>query len=301
MHSQTKYQAQIGRLLRQRRFLAFSISFALLGLLATQQMSLAGPNQNDMKTDFAQLEANYKASKNNLRGASKSNFNWDWLTPLNRLQQAYEKAGRYSEAEPLARENLRVVVTAFGDKEGNAASTMDDLADILVNLGKPEQLIEAEGLYRKSLDIAKKESHVYGEPAPNYGCSNVSKQLIGLGSIAMKQGKSKEAEKYFREYYNLAVKEEANRPRHIFLPIATIELGKCLVAQGQNDEAIKLYDAIVDMNVNAHCYNAKAEALNQYAELLTKLGKKDKVASLQKQARELQSQQANLNKGGLDY
>lgn len=301
MQSLTYNLLKFKTLPKQKRLLAFSLSFALLGLFAAQQISFAGPNQNDMKTDFAQLEANYKASKSNLKSSSKSNFNWDWLTPLNRLQQAYEKAGRYSDAEPLARENLRVVVTAFGDKEGNAASTMDDLADILVKLGKPEQLTEAEGLYKKSLDIAKKESHVYGEPAPNYGCSNVSKQLIGLGTIAMKQGKTKEAEKYFREYYNLAVKEEADRPRHIFMPVATIELAKCLVAQGQTDEAIKLYDAIVDMNVNAHCYNAKAEALNQYAELLTKLGKKDKVASLQKQARELQSQQANLNRGGLDY
>lgn len=284
-----------------KRILPLSLALTLLALTAAQTISFANPNSQDMKTDFAKLEADYKASRGNLKGAGKGKFNWDWLDPLNRLQSAYEKAGRFGEAELLARENLRVVVTAFGDKEGNAASCMDDLADILVKQGTKEKLSEAEGLYKNSLDIAKKESHVYGEPAPNYGCSNVSKQLIGLGTIAMKQGKPKEAEKYFREYYDLSLKEEEKRPRHIFLPVATIELCQCLVAQGQNEEAIKLYDTIVDMNVNAHCYNAKAEALNNYADLLNKLGKKEKVSALQKQARELQAQQTNMNKGGLDY
>lgn len=247
--------------------------------------------------DLKNLEEAYGQVVPKLKACSKSNFNWDWLTPLNNLERCYLQEGNYQAAEPLARERLRILTLTFG-QDGNSASAMTNLAEILLKLNK---LDEAEQLFKTALSINKQESHVYGQPAPNFGCQHVSRQLTGLGHICLKRGKAQDAELFFRENYDLAVKEEQERPRAIYTPQACLELGKCLQETGKTGEAMALYEKVVQLPVNAHSQTAKAAVLRNYADLLKKTGKAGQAGRLLEEAKKLEESHKAMNRSQLDY
>lgn len=247
--------------------------------------------------DLKNLEGAYNQVVPKLKAVSKSNFNWDWLVPLNNLENRYLQEGNYQAAEPLARERLRILTLAFG-QDGNSASAMTGLAEILLNLNKLE---EAEKLFQTSLSINKQESHVWGQKAPNFGYQHVSRQLTGLGHIRLKQGKAQEAELYLRENYDLAVREEKERTRAIFTPQASLELGKCLQERGKTTEAMALYEKVATLPVNAHSQSAKAAVLKDYAALLKKSGQAGQASRLLEEAKKLEDSHKAMNRSQLDY
>ena len=105
-----------------------------------------------------------------------------------RLVDALYSAGKPAEAEPAAREALKLRREAYGSNHADVASSLDDLGAILMSRG---DMAQAEPLMREALAI-KRNVHPPGH-------HKVAVSLNNLGFLTWRKGNLEEAESLYRE------------------------------------------------------------------------------------------------------
>ncbi len=109
--------------------------------------------------------------------------------------------GRYSEAEPYAKEALRLGTEEFGPNAPSTAALLNELAPIYQAQGR---YAEAEPLFQRSLAIREK---AHGTEHPH-----VATSLNNLAALYRAQGRYAEAEPLFQR--SLAIWEKTLGPEH---------------------------------------------------------------------------------------
>ncbi len=104
--------------------------------------------------------------------------------------------GRYAEAEPYAKEALRLGTEEFGAKDPSTAAHLNNLAELYKAQG---HYAEAEPLYQRSVAIREK---ALGPEHPD-----VATSLNNLAELYLAQGHYAEAEPLFQRA--LAIRETA--------------------------------------------------------------------------------------------
>ncbi len=126
---------------------------------------------------------------------------------LSEFMEAYSsydtlyQQGRYSEAEPYAKEAVRLGKQEFGPSHPNTATTLNNLAALYHKQGL---YAEAEPLYERSLAIRER---AFGPEHPQ-----VATSLNNLAVLYVVQGKYAEAEPLHQRA--LAIREKTLGPEH---------------------------------------------------------------------------------------
>ncbi len=140
-------------------------------------------------------------------------FLWATLDPdmasgqSSELMEAYDsyntldQQGRYSEAEPYAKEALRLATEEFGPNDSTTADLLNSLALLYQAQG---HYAEAEPLYQRSLAIREK---ALGPEHPD-----VATSLNNLAALNQTQGRYAKAEPLYQ--HSLAIWEKALGPEH---------------------------------------------------------------------------------------
>jgi CHAT domain-containing protein/tetratricopeptide (TPR) repeat protein len=132
--------------------------------------------------------------------------------------------GKYAQALPAAQESLRVAEATFGPQSRQVATSLDDLALVLVEL---DRWAEAEPLYRRALAVTEK---TLGPQHPE-----VASHLNNLGLLYLKMGRLAEARDLLVRA--LSLREKALGPNHVDTATNAGNLGTVLMAQGKYVEA----------------------------------------------------------------
>ncbi len=109
------------------------------------------------------------------------------LMEANNSSRILTQQGRYSEAEPYAKEALRLATEEFGPNDPNTALLLNNLAELYQAQG---QYAEAKALYQRSLAILEK---ALGPAHPHVGMS-----LSGLAANYQAQGQYAEAKPLYQ-------------------------------------------------------------------------------------------------------
>ncbi len=110
---------------------------------------------------------------------------WGQSSELDEAYNSYNalsQQGRYSEAEPYAKEALRLGTEEFGADHPTTATLLNNLAFLYHNLG---HYAEAEPLYQRTLAISEK---ALGPEHPDVGTS-----LENYAALLRETGRSAEA------------------------------------------------------------------------------------------------------------
>jgi len=149
-------------------------------------------------------------------------------TALNARVEALYRAGRISEAVPLAQRALAMRERALGPTHVDVAESLNNLAVLYDAQGR---YAEAEPLYRRSLAI--RESRL----GPDH--NDVGESLNNLADNYRAQGRYAEAEPLFRRA--LAVREKARGPDDPDVAMVLNNLAALYEAQGRHGDAEPLY------------------------------------------------------------
>ncbi len=122
------------------------------------------------------------------------------MAAYNSYDALYQQ-GRYSEAEPYAKEALRLGTEEFGPNDPSTAAFLNNLAALYDDQGR---YAEAEPLYQRALWIDEK---ALGPEHPH-----VAANLNYLAELYYDQGKYAEAEPLHKRA--LAIREKALGPEH---------------------------------------------------------------------------------------
>jgi CHAT domain-containing protein/tetratricopeptide (TPR) repeat protein len=120
----------------------------------------------------------------------------DVAASLNNLAALYEDQGRYTEAEPLAKQSLEISEKALGPNHPDVAISLNNLAELYQHQGRNT---DVEPLYKRSLEISEK---ALGSNHPDVAVS-----LNNLAEVYRKQGRNGEAERLYKQA--LAISEAA--------------------------------------------------------------------------------------------
>jgi CHAT domain-containing protein/tetratricopeptide (TPR) repeat protein len=146
---------------------------------------------------------------------------WRQLTLAAR--QFYNQ-GKYDQALPPAQESLRVAEATFGPQSRQVATSLNDLALVLVEL---DRWAEAEPLYRRALAVNEK---LLGPQHPE-----VASNLNNLALLYLKMDRLPEARDLLVRA--LGIREKALGPNHVDTATNAGNLGTVLIAQGKYVEA----------------------------------------------------------------
>ena len=138
-------------------------------------------------------------------------------------RQLYNE-GKYAQALPAAQESLRIAEATFGPQSRQVATSLDDLALVLVEL---DHWAEAEPLYRRALAVTEK---TLGPQHPE-----VASHLNNLGLLYLKMGRLADARDLLVRA--LSIREKALGPNHVDTATNAGNLGTVLMAQGKYVEA----------------------------------------------------------------
>jgi tetratricopeptide (TPR) repeat protein len=107
-----------------------------------------------------------------------------------------DRAGKYSEAMPLAQRQLANVEKAYGPLHRDVAASLNNLALLYGNLGND---VEAEPLYKRSIAILEK--------AVGLDSSEIAPELNNLATLYQRQSRYADAEPLFKRA--LAIREKS--------------------------------------------------------------------------------------------
>jgi CHAT domain-containing protein/tetratricopeptide (TPR) repeat protein len=107
-----------------------------------------------------------------------------------------DRAGKYSEAVPLAQRQLANVEKAYGPLHRDVAASLNNLALLYGNLGND---VEAEPLYKRSIAILEK--------AVGLDSSEIAPELNNLATLYQRQSRYADAEPLFKRA--LAIREKS--------------------------------------------------------------------------------------------
>ena len=138
-----------------------------------------------------------------------------------------EARGDHRGAIRTYREALALRRKHFAESHPAIARTLAGLGFALLGSGAPDELVEAESLFRRAL-----AAHVEAL-GPDHPSTLIIRRNLAAALLAL--GRSEEAEIQIREVLDrsFAVLD----PDHWRLADARSVLGRCLLAQGRNDEA----------------------------------------------------------------
>jgi CHAT domain-containing protein/Tfp pilus assembly protein PilF len=196
----------------------------------------------------------------------------------NESQKLYA-AGKYVEAEQLAKRVLEFQERSLGASHPDVASALNNLAHVYGAQGK---YAEAEGLYRRALAILKQ---TFGPSHPY-----VALALNNLASVCKDQGKYVEAEELYKRA--LAIREQALGASHPDLASTLNNLALVYRAQGKYAEAEDLHKRALALW--EHALGAKhpnvAGALNNLALLYADQERYAEAEALYKRALAIREQ-----------
>lgn len=163
----------------------------------------------------------------------------------NLLNDAVRARDYYQQALPLAR-------TAGNDNL--ELSIKSNLALIAADLEGPNQSIE---LHQGALGLAREQQH---QPQIANQLANLCKQFIAVGQLDLANGACSEA---------LPIAESLNHPRLLAGTLMTV--GDLRVAQGENEEALELYQRALPLVENVLPF-VEAELLDKTVQLHSQSG-----------------------------
>jgi tetratricopeptide (TPR) repeat protein/CHAT domain-containing protein len=126
----------------------------------------------------------------------------DEAAALNNRVAELNRAGKFSEAIPLAQRALAIKEEVLGPDHPDVATTLNNLAVLYDNLGR---YADAEPLYRRALAIREK--------ALGPGHPDIARSLADMAGLYENQGRYAGAEPLYRRA--LAILEKALGPDHI--------------------------------------------------------------------------------------
>ena len=132
--------------------------------------------------------------------------------------------GKYDQALPAAQEALRIAGPTFGPESRQVATSLNDLALVLVEL---DRWAEAEPLYRRALAVNEK---LLGPQHPE-----VASNLNNLALLYLNMDRLPEARDLLVRA--LSIREKALGPNHVDTATNAGNLGTVLIAQGKYVEA----------------------------------------------------------------
>jgi tetratricopeptide (TPR) repeat protein len=197
-------------------------------------------------------------------------------TSLNNLALLYHNQGRYSEAEPLYLDALKMRRRLFTNDHPDVASSLNNLALLYHNQGKYS---EAELLYLEALEMTKR---LFTGDHPDVAIS-----LNNLASLYYNQGKYSEAELLYLDA--LEMTKRLFTGDHPYVASSLNNLASLYDSQGKYSEAEPLYldalEMIKRLFTGDHPY--VATSLNNLASLYKSQGKYSEAEPLYLDALEM--------------
>ena len=184
---------------------------------------------------------------------------WAQSRDLPRLEKqidALSRAGRYTEATPLAELALKTLETKFGPGHGSTGDALFILANLYKNQGR---LADAEPLYKRSIPIIEKS---LGSQHPH-----VAGILYNLANLYKDQGRFAEAEAIHKR--SLAIRETSSGKAPLDLAESLNSLAALYKTQGRLGEAEPMFQrgrALAEKAVGAE-HRVVAGILNNLANL----------------------------------
>jgi tetratricopeptide (TPR) repeat protein len=168
----------------------------------------------------------------NIIRKSNDRPNNDLAASLNNLAGLYRSQGRWTEAEPLYDEALKIDRELFGDHPNNdLASSLNNLALLYKSQGR---WADAEPLYAEALKIRRE---LFGDHPNN----DLATSLNNLALLYKSQGRWAEAEPLYDEALKIDRELFGDRPNND-LAISLNNLATMYRSQGRWAEAEPLYD-----------------------------------------------------------
>jgi serine/threonine-protein kinase len=193
---------------------------------------------------------------------------------LNNLASLLWDIGRFDEAEPLFREAIAADIATLGPDHGYVAMDYSNLAVVLRDRGRAADRREAEELFAKSVQVARK---AYGDDHRSVAVNEVQ-----YGLFLVRTGRLDEGERRVRE--GLRIFEAVHPSGHFQIDMARAMLGECLAARGRYEEAETLvvggYDALRRSLGDRAGVTRRARA--QVVRLYEAWGQPDKAAAYRK-------------------
>ena len=183
------------------------------------------------------------------------------------------RAGKYSEAIPLAKEVLALYEKALGPAHPDVATSLNNLAELYQRQGRYG---EAEPLHRRSLALREK---ALGQEHPD-----VATSLNNLAALYQSQGRYGEAEPLHRR--SLALREKALGAEHPDVATSLNNLALLYQAQGRYGEAEPLSRRSLALREKAlgQEHPDVADSLNNLAELYREQGRYSEAEPLYKRS-----------------
>ncbi len=202
-----------------------------------------------------------------------------WESTMAAGQQAVQQ-GNYAEAERAFQAAVRKA-EEFGLEDRRVAVSLSQLAQVYAGQGKHT---EAEPVYLQALKIYQA---VHGE---NH--ADVAATLNNLGVLHRMYGQYAEAEPLLARA--LAIKEKLLGPEHADVALGAANLGQLWVVQGQPEKAEPFYRRALAIRQRAlgPSHPEVAKTLEDLANVLRKLGRKDEAMALDIQAREIRAKRS---------
>jgi CHAT domain-containing protein/Tfp pilus assembly protein PilF len=153
---------------------------------------------------------------------------------LHSLAALYHTQGRYSEAEPLLQQALKIGQAALGENHPNVVLNLNNLAVLYQDQGRHS---EAESLYQQALKIGQT---TLGENHPNVAFS-----LNNLAVLYQEQGRYSEAEPLLQQA--LKIGQAALGENHPNIALSLNNLAGVYESQGRYGEAKLLYQKSLEI------------------------------------------------------
>ena len=210
-----------------------------------------------------------------------------YATSLNNLASAYERIGRYENAEPLYVESMAIRKKVFGENHPDYSQSLNNLALMLLKMGRYEK---AEPLLLEAMKIEKK---VFGEFHANYAGA-----LNNLGGLYKDMGKYEKAEPLFAEAMKIDKKELGEN--HPYYASDLNNLAGVYACMSQYEKAESMYKEALAIRkkVLGEAHPDYAASLNNLAFLYQSTGKYPEAESLYSEAIEIKKKVMGENHPG---
>ena len=184
--------------------------------------------------------------------------------------------GQYQKAEQMHRQALQLHENVLGKEHPDTLSSMNNLAVVLLELGKCE---EAEQMHRQTLKLREK---VQGKEHPNTLTS-----MNNLANVLSDQGKGEEAEQMY--WQTLQLREKVLGKEHPDtlssmnnLAVVLLELGKCEEAEQMHRQTLQLCEKSLGKE-----HPNTLTSMNNLASVFTSLGKYEEAEQMYRQTLQL--------------
>jgi len=231
-----------------------------------------------------EAERHYRHAIEILRARGSTSWHRSTLAKtLHNLAILWAGQGRFPEAEPVAREALRILDAVDGDTRDDQANMLTTLAALRDLQGHPE---DAELLYQNLVSIRRQE--------PGERRDDLVRALEQLAELLHRQGNHARAESHYREA--LAVREAEFGVDSLAAGEGAGHVARVLMAREDHGQAEELFRRALDI-MRRHLepkHRALATTLNNLAVLYRRTGEYPAAEAAYKEAIEIYQASADL-------